>query len=186
MSLKATFRTTSSPRRRRGECGAAMVEAVVVLPVFVILFVSLVYVRDLGLAKQQAEMQARSCAWLYSASNCSFRGGLVPAECEGVLREGHVSASPDLEQALENGKSQILEQASPEGALSSVVAPLLGDAISAAFGRSLSAEVRREVARPSLYGGKTAAVTGRYHLACNLTPQEPEDVALDAWDFFTP
>lgn len=165
-------------RTRRTECrGAASVEAVVVLPFFVLLFVSVLYVRDRAIAKQAAQMQARSCAWLYSAADCRD----VPPGCEGVLAEGQQgSPLPEIRQVLTNAGRGI---ASGEGGaiVESVIGSLLGRAIDHAFGRSVDARASETIDRPALYGGGEQALAGHYHLACNLRPQEPGDVALDAW-----
>lgn len=77
------FRSLSGSRAHAR--GAASVEAVVVLPVFLILFISLFYVRDQVLARQATQEQARTCAWLYSANNCEFDANSMPAYCDGVL-----------------------------------------------------------------------------------------------------
>jgi hypothetical protein len=71
----ALSRYRSRIRRR----GAASAEAVVVLPIFIVLFISLFYVRDQVLAKQAAQERARTCAWLYSWNNCEFDKNTMPA-----------------------------------------------------------------------------------------------------------
>ena len=157
-----------------------MVEAVIALPVFVIVFLALTYMRDQAIATQAAEQQARTCAWLYSAQNCL---GDAPAGCADVLGEPHVPdmPDPDVAGALDEGLKGI-EQGGQAGELvSGVVGKLLAPALLAAFGREVDAEATRLVDRSPLFGEGQKVVGGRYRLACNLTPKEPEDVAKDAW-----
>jgi hypothetical protein len=156
--------------------GTASVEAVVALPVFVILFVGLLYVTHVAEAQQSVEMTARTCAWLYSAKNCNE----IPPGCEGYLHAGTASAkeAAPVDTALQSHGSS--------GVVPGIVAGLLEPAIQAAFGRSLDASVPTTSDRPGLFGGGKVTVTGSYHLACNLTPMTLGDVAKDAWSRLWP
>lgn len=172
-------------RQRCAQRGTATVEAVIAFPVFVIVLLALTYMRDQAVATQAAEQQARTCAWLYSAQNCE---GNIPAGCESVLGEPHSPdvPDPDVGGALDQGLSK-LEQGGQGGDLvSGVVDDLLGPMLLAAFGREVDAEATRTVERAKLFGEGQKVVQGRYHLACNLTPTEPEDVARGAWGKLSP
>jgi hypothetical protein len=172
--------------RRSRSRGAAMVEAVIALPVLIVIFVSVLYVRDLVLARQQAATQARSCAWLYSARNC---GGEIPAGCEGVLGEltFNGSKNPALEEALRGGVEGALREAGVDnGLVADVLTEVLKPAIDRALGSSVPATAERELTRPGLYGGGTKVVQGKYELACNLAPTTPAEVAKDAWNVLFP
>ncbi len=176
----------SRPSNQRG---VATVEAVVVLPVFVIIFISLFYVRDIAVAKQAAEEHARTCAWLYSAQDCE---GAVPAGCDDVLTDAPAPSviAPDVDKAFHDGLDA-LEQGAKDGKapssakggklVSGAIAPLVGSALEAAFGRAIDANTDHPVTRPALFGGGQRAIQGRYHLACNLHPTTPGEVAKDAW-----
>ena len=83
MTDPTPFRAATRHRRRRASRGVATVEAVVALPVLVLLFIAVFFFRDLAGARHEAATKARSCAWLYSANNCTT----VPAGCEGVLTD---------------------------------------------------------------------------------------------------
>ena len=163
-----------SIRRRRRSRGAASVEAVIVIPFFILVFVSLLYVRDQAVGKQTAEMHARTCAWLYSANDCSE----IPADCQDVLTPHSGVSASEAESALGDGARRLTSQG---GVVESVVRPLIMPALQAAFGRSVDATVSREVERPGAYGGGMKIVTGRYHLACNLEHTTPIEVVEDAW-----
>jgi len=171
-------------RGRRRQRGAAMVEATIVVPVFILLLISVLYVRDQALTQHDLEMKARSCAWQFSAANCDA----VPPGCEGIVEQSTTqnSAGQEVMDALQGGKDQSVKHADKTGVVSKIIDSLLGPVLQAAFGRSLDATVAREFERPAVFGGKTKTMTGRYHLACNLTPEEPIDVAKDAWKLFKP
>jgi hypothetical protein len=159
-------------RPRRYSCrGAASVEAVVVLPVFVIIFVSVFYIRGQVLSRQAAESKARTCAWAYSVKNCNE----IPPGCESVLQvvSGAGQVDDKIEEKLAKAKA---------GIVAPVIAKILEPALKAAFGRALDARTQQFYERPALYGGGTATSSGSYHLACNLTPETPLDVAKDAWN----
>ena len=154
-------------------------EAIVVLPVFILVFISLLYVRDQAVRKQAAEMHARSCAWLYSANNCEE----IPAGCDDVLTSNDGVSEDEVSSALGDAADRLTEGG---GVVESVVEPLIMPALQAAFGRSLDATTSRDVARPGIYGGGMKTVTGRYHLVCNLKHKDPEDVVEDAWRLIRP
>jgi hypothetical protein len=157
-----------------------MVEAVIVIPVLLLLWISLYYLADQFASRQSAAMTARSCAWLYSANNCET----VPPGCGDFLKESRGSAevSPDVSDALKEGADAALHGADAKGFVGAVVSNLVAGPLMAAFTRSVDAKVTREVQQPAVYGGGVKQVTGRYHLACNLEPTTPEKMAQDAWD----
>ena len=165
-------------RARRRSRGAASFEALVALPFLILIFAGVTLVRDRQLAIQAAENQARSCAWLYSASDCTS----IPRGCEGVLTPGTAPRpATQVDDALNDAKSQVLAGGDAKGVIEKVAMELLGPAIDALFGQYLAACTHRNVTRPGLFGGGQAVVEGRYHLACNLHPTTPEKVMDDAW-----
>lgn len=181
--LRCHRRSTKQHHSRRG---AASVEAIIALPVLILILASLYLMRDQVVSKQAAEMQARSCAWLFSMKNCRLED--VPESCRNVLQITNKSgnATPELDRAIRGGKDAALRGRDTTGVVETIVGSLLGPALEAAFGRSVDATVKHTVDRPALYGGGTLTVSGSTHLACNLTPETPEDVAKDAWNLFAP
>jgi hypothetical protein len=166
---KSSFHSRSRAR------GAASVEAVVVLPFFVLLFISLFYVRDQVLTRQAAQERARTCAWLYSNNSCDK--GQLPPECQDVVK--------DVPLAADAAKT-VTDKLTGDGFFQDVVSGLIDSALETAFGSAFDVKVEREVARPAIYGGKTQAIVGEYHLACNLKPKTKIDVAKDAWSRVNP
>jgi hypothetical protein len=172
---------------RRAQRGVAAVEAVIVLPVFVIVFLGLFYVRDQAIATQQAEQQARSCAWLYSAQDCE---GAIPAGCDGVLTRADAPdmAPPDLKGKLDEQVSRLKQGKNVDGGdlVMGIIGPTVGNALEAAFGNAVEAKTSRQVSHSALFGPGQKTINGQYRLACNLHPTTLEDVAKDAWDKITP
>ena len=164
-------------RQRIRRRGAASAEAVVVLPIFIVLFISLFYVRDQVLIKQAAQERARTCAWLYSWNNCEFDGKLMPAECEQAATEAPIGA---------DAAKAVTQAVAGDGFFAEIVSAMIDPALEAAFGRATDIKVSREVTKPALYGGKTQTLTGEYHIACNLKPTTAPEVAKDAWSRVSP
>ena len=166
-------------RARRRARGAASVEAAIALPFFVIVLSGVWFVRDKQLAIQSAENQARSCAWQYSANDCT----VIPKGCEGVLKPGTAPrAQNNVDNALNDAKSAVLAGEDSKGVIEKVATGLLGPAIDALFGRFVDANTARTLSRPGVLGGGQTLVGGSYHLACNLQPTTPGKVVSDAWD----
>ena len=138
--MNAVSRYRQRIRRR----GAASAEAVIVLPIFIVLFISLFYVRDQVLAKQAAQETTRTCAWLYSWNNCQFDEKLMPAECRDVAKEAPIGA--DTAKA-------VTQKATGDGFFYDIVGGMLDEALRAAFGRAIDVQISREVTKPALYGG---------------------------------
>jgi hypothetical protein len=166
--------TYSRMRGRLRRRGAASVEAVIVLPIFVLLFISLFYVRDQVVARQATQSQARTCAWLYSWNNCD-KSALSP-ECQAVVTD----------EAFFNDATAELSEKLGGGLVGDALKGILDPVLEAAFGRALDAQVSKEIPRPAIYGGKTQNVSGSYHLACNLKPTTAPEVARDAWSRISP
>jgi hypothetical protein len=173
------FRYRGSRATRARTRGTASIEAVIVIPVFIALFIGVAYVSRVAELGQSAEMTARSCAWLYSAQNCKG----VPPGCEGYLRARTAvsTGGNKVDDALHGGKNSLPHGSSAQNFVSGVVGSLLESAIQDAFGRTLDASVPAATDQPELFGGKTVTVTGNYNLACNLAPTTLGDVAKDAW-----
>lgn len=172
---------------RKTQRGAAAVEAIIALPVFVIVFLGLFYVGDQAVATQQAEQQARSCAWLYSAQDCD---GTIPAGCKDVLfpADAPDMAPPDLKGKLDEQVARVKQGQSVNGGdlVMGIIGPTIGNALEEAFGKAIEAKTSRQVSHSQLFGPGQKTINGKYRLACNLHPTTLEDVAKDAWEKLTP
>jgi hypothetical protein len=160
-----------------------MVEAVIVIPVLLLLWISLYYAGGLVLTQQKTEVTARSCAWLYSASNCEE----VPAGCGDILVDSSsASVAPEVSDTLQHGAQTAMNGGDAEGIVSSIVGALVVAPLVAAFTSSVDAKVEQQVQQPTVYGGGMKVVRGRYHLACNLRRDTPEAMAERAWSTLVP
>ena len=169
----------------RGHCrtrGVASVEAAVALPFFVLIFVGLFYVRATILKKHELATTARSCAWLFSQSNCQ----VIPNGCHDVLGSPGTSSSKESQELHDLLKTGADGASDITGVVAKIVDELLGSVLDAAFGESFDALPRGSIEKPKLFGGGTLQVTGRYHLACNLKEEQPIDVVTHAWKIFEP
>lgn len=162
---------SSRPTHAARHCrGTASVEAAIALPFFVILFISVYYVRHSLFAKQTAEIHARGCAWAYSMKNCEE----IPVGCENDLHDvwNGEAVSKEIE-----GKLNM-----EDGLIKDAVMFVFDPVLHAVFGHALDATTATPFARPPLYGGGTATAHGSYHLACNLKHKTLGDVASDVWN----
>jgi hypothetical protein len=166
-------RRTPAPGRPRARTGAAMVEALVALPVLLALTFALSFMRELHTGKQAALSDARRCALVHAARGC---GAEPPAGCEGLLGDGARLADGgatadivDATRAVYAGSSfQLLENV-----------PALGDALASLFGTTTYAEARRSVRRP-IPNDATYVVSGAMTLSCNTRETNVLRAAEDA------
>jgi hypothetical protein len=130
-------------RARRRERGAALTEAAVVIPVFLILFASLVFVHKLYSVKGATRNQARHAMWAYALNACEDgkytsklaskadsgdqptldamkndgnlpKGtGNLPPEGEKLLNQANSDPGTDLEVGDEWGVSRTVVSAQP-------------------------------------------------------------------------
>jgi hypothetical protein len=172
------------PRHRTR--GAASVEAVVVLPVFVILFVGLFFVRDLTRARLRADQEVRRCAWQYALyENCEQS----PPGCEHVVGKGHYGTLlPDNLDSAINSLGNGAKGGSSEGfaRVRNVIENFVERYLAQAVTKRFEAEKNIEQARPPMFGGGASVVRGKYNLACNVRPQRQRDVVMTVWDQFKP
>ncbi len=164
----------------RTQRGAAMVEAVIVIPVLILLWVSLYYAGGLALTQQRTEATARSCAWLYSANSCDE--SKVPAGCQDYVHNTHASTiPPKIADTLNQGAQNAMNGGDAKGIVGSIVGSLVMAPLAAAFTNAVDARVEQQMPQPAAYGGGIKVVTGQYHLPCNLAHDTPAEMAGRAW-----
>jgi hypothetical protein len=164
---------------RRNVRGAASVEAVVVLPVFIILFVAVLFIRDLAGSKLAADETARRCAWQYSANSCSA----IPAGCEEVLKGVHRgSMDTDLSNTVNTLEGKLATGSTVKDAIKELVQTMVTDELANYLTLSLDSRKTVELNRPALFGGGTIQVLGKYRLACNIQEKNSGDLAAEVWN----
>jgi hypothetical protein len=73
-SVSSLYVTSFRARLRRGQSGAAMVEAAFMFPMFVILWFSIVYAHAFSSTQIDTNTQSRELAWTDAMSNCNTPG----------------------------------------------------------------------------------------------------------------
>ncbi|MDX2051725.1 MAG: TadE/TadG family type IV pilus assembly protein [Polyangiaceae bacterium] len=163
----------------RSERGVASVEAVILLPIFLLLFFGILYVARVNDAKLVALTEARSQAWIASMQSCegsSAEQNQQHPEAKGVHDAVGKALTPST-QSTSNTTSL------PIGG---VIGKILNAPLKTLFGESVTTHASRTVPRPAFLGGKEATVVGSYRLPCNLKPQTLWDVASSLWDAIWP
>jgi hypothetical protein len=153
--------TLARARRRRRE-GAAIVEAVIMLPVLGILFVGTLFIGRAYLAHQRALVAARSCAFEYAVNGCRN----VPVTCTGLTDNAqsedgqrHSAALLATTRARVPGGIDVFEEI-----------PVLGDALSGLFGTTARVQVPVALRLPWSQE-QTVRVDALIALACNEHPR---------------
>lgn len=118
--MKST-RAKSSPRlRRRASRGAAMVEALVAIPFFIIIFASTVFIGGVYRTKLAAHRQSQQTGWTAALAGCTGNAmGALPG-----------SQSIDLKEASSLPEAQLCNQGFGEvegtGNGSTTASPIIG------------------------------------------------------------
>lgn len=158
----------SSSHKRRG---TASVEAIMMLPFFIVVYAGIYYMHGLYAGYQLALGQARTCAWDYAKRGCE---GDPPPGCEAAV--GHEAMAQNEE---DNFRVQDIL-----GQLSSL--PLIGDVVEGIFGRPLQTSTRHEIWAPRTFAPRRRSVASHYFTLCNTVPQSWGDVAMSIFCEFMP
>ncbi|MFI5308870.1 MAG: TadE/TadG family type IV pilus assembly protein [Polyangiales bacterium] len=153
---------------RRSE-GTAMVEAVIMLPVLAMLFLGVGLVRSRALAREQALLEARRCAWDYALAGCDPQH--VPASCKQAPAEGQSAEGRARADDLLGRVDQSHNRFNPFDDV-----PVIGGALRALFGTTTTASAQLEVQSPWTVGLKFSE-GGALTVACNEHPHNVLDVA---------
>lgn len=146
-------------KRRRNKRGAALVEAVVVIPFFIIIFASILFVGNLYKEKLRVMRLTKESAWAYAMENCGTAGH--PMTTTGIPRsEGTPGSGPgptdsesptDLSEADKAGGDKADFEAQKN------------------FGSS-EATMQSSVGADGYIGGFTKDVTSHTRVMCNEAP----------------
>lgn len=156
-------------RTQKKRIGAAMLEAVIILPVFILIFAGIRYVESLWENRQQALLRARTCAWLYANTGCDHEK--LPPNCNGVLRDANgLTESNALAESMNGGVLDGLTEV-----------PLIGPVVESLFASAFRSRSSRQIQRTHMLGEKTVAVVGDYYLMCNERKRNMLDLIKDAF-----
>lgn len=156
------LRRALAKRDRTKIQGAAYLEAVIILPTFILIFAGVLFVQHLWEVRQTALITARRCAWQYSSSGCRES----PPGCEGVVSSRGSSDGDEQTSRLIKGKML--------AGLKEL--PVIGTAIEGLFGGALNSSASNTVTRPTVLGGGAARVKGDFYLLCNEREREMKEV----------
>jgi hypothetical protein len=166
--------------------GAAMVEAVILVPTLLLLLLAVLHIHRSRSAVLHAASRARSCAFEYAVHGCKT----VPEGCERIVASS--SSTKDVE--LGKRADRDAEEAEPGimGVIGRIVPsmksistfPILGDAIGRFFGARgrATVEVEFQAHLPEDHGSYTAS--SGFVVACNTRRSDGEDVADDLFKVF--
>lgn len=148
--------------RRKVQRGTASLEALLLLPVFLILWLGVFHMYKVQGSVLIARAQARRCAWRYSNAGCR---GAAPPGC------GDMSASDTaLVAAGEN-----------DGNIDGVLAALgpLGSLFEGVLGSAANVRVSRDVKKTSPIVAEDGAVGASIYLLCNEKNRSTAEIAQD-------
>lgn len=162
-------------RRRRG---AALVEAAILLPFLAIVFAGAVYIGRRELAKQQALLTARSCAWRYAESACTA----LPPGCPEALFQLNHSPEPDpliVEQVMQ---ARAVTDGGGQGAFAAAVRGKVDRILFFVLSDTVTTRAVRTFPVPAPLPDAPGEVRASYYLPCNLAPTSPVRMAGELWD----
>jgi hypothetical protein len=153
-------------RSRRGQRGAAMVEAAFMFPMFVILWFSIVYAHSFSSTQIDANTQSRELAWTDAMANCNKAGyqekETLPAQNDSLAVTRNTWTSTTAPTTIAVGTSEsagaLSATASSSNAGDAMGAAVAGGSLEGAFG-ALIGPVLNAIAGilPSPQGAKAIA-----------------------------
>ncbi|GAC1367396.1 MAG: hypothetical protein NVSMB47_18470 [Polyangiales bacterium] len=154
-------------RSRVSERGAALTEAVVAIPFFLIMFAGIMFVGTMYETKLRVMRLAKESAWDYAMCNCGEAGDEPSSKCR----------TPEGTSASSGGS----ESGSPSGydpsAISKVGSGPSGGVASKSFGSS-QASMEASITADGFLGGYTKKMSSRTKVMCN---EAPHDGSLTGW-----
>lgn len=153
---------------RMRRAGAAYVEALIILPIFILCWVGLFFSLNRFSKTQHMQMKARQCLWTYAYRGCQN----AAAECEGAQpkeNRGFFGVGAD------NDKLGGIER----------IGGILDGILSAVFGGGGELSPSAKVSRPSLLGGGHVEYGGdahRQYFMCNPKEFNPMDILVQTFE----
>lgn len=146
-------------RLRSDTRGSVYVEALSMLPVLIILWVSVVFTHHIDDTAQQSRLASRQCAWEYTEGNCES----VPPSCKSEPTLGEpMEDDTDIKSKIESRDGADNDKDSTKG-FGNGIMEMIGDI----FGKPAEIRDVRDVRAPELYGGGAARQASKQYLLCN-------------------
>jgi hypothetical protein len=163
-------------RRRSRQRGAAMVEAVVAIPFFLMMFAGILYIGKLYETKMRVMRLTKESAWNYAMCNCNDKGDAISSTCRAA--EGASAGSGGDESGRPEGydPGEIAKAGKGPG----------GQLASKKFGSSF-AQMETTITSDGILGNYTKNVSSRTKVMCNETPHDGnvQGWGKAAFDVFT-
>lgn len=147
--------------RRRNKRGAALAEAVVIIPFFIMIFACILFVGNLYKEKLRVMRLTKESAWAFAMENCGKPG--APMTTEGIPRSGD---APGSGQAAAEPASELDDLSEGEKASGGKM-----DLTSKKDFGSSDTTMQSSVSADGYIGGFTKNVTSHTRVMCNETPQ---------------
>lgn len=154
-------RNRPSSKGRAAARGAAMVEAIIVIPVFILVLAGSIFLWRAYTQKEALMPDARMRLWTYAIdTNCGDRGDA--SEPGPEVDTTSIGQQQDSSDALPSGVNAS-EASKVGGGASSTLNDGLGSA---------SIDAKATVKAPSLLGGTTTTVRAHLTMMCNEAPHD--------------
>jgi len=148
---------TRLSRQSKRKQGTAAVEATVLLPFFLIVFVGFYYMVAVYGNGQRQTAKARSCGWTFARDGCEA----VPDGCDSAHQEDPFDSDSKFGKVL--NFLDKLNQLPPFDQF---------NIVDALYGQPMRARQSTEIPRPGLLGGGMREVGGQYYAVCNTKPRD--------------
>lgn len=158
-----------------------MVEGAVMLPVFVLIFIGVIYLSRVYHTNLNAAEKVRECAWAYSLKGCDS----LPPHCQRSPTTPKVDVSlSGLGNKVKDSFGELQSKGIPSdvGDLKEALGP-----ISDLLASSLALENEQKLIavegykRPAFFGGGQHNTSRNYTIMCNETPRESLEVLKSIW-----
>lgn len=164
------------PKQRRR--GVALVEAAVLLSFLTVVFAGAVYIGRRELAKQQALLTARSCAWRYAHGACRE----LPPGCPEELFQRNRSDEPDPQIQDQVMEARAATDSAGQSAFAAAVRDKVDGILFFVLSDTVTTRIVRTLAVPAPLPDAPREVRASYYLPCNLAPISPGRMAGELWD----
>ena len=159
-------------RNRKIQRGVASVEAVIMLPVLVLMLFGVGYVSRLFSQTLTANDRARLCVQRFAQMSCEHQNAL-PTYCRNVFRNADEPPPEDSESqaALSDAREDdgVQEAQSRSSMLTDILDGLFGD------GKIATAKMGAK--RPRIFGGGETPIRAGSYALCNTKPVVADDLA---------
>ena len=161
-----------------------MVEAVCLLPVLCLLWLSVIHLERLHLTHHDVAQRTRECALRHARTGCDPEASM-PEHCANAFTS-ITGSDAEARGIFDRDLAQSVDGSGAQTSLFDGAAklPVLGPAIEGLFGRGRVARLTASVAGTA--GRKLTRVSAAHHILCDVRPSTAGDVAGQIFDLLNP